>query len=139
MDGPDSEFAVIEALGAIRERMIAHALLLGRSAGVAAARSGVDVRDYPVGGLHVEAWVEAERTDGCASTWWLEARRGEAGWTVEASVLEDGPQGQDVVRRFEVRTATTSAGLAAQLTAAAEALCADAVAFDGTHPMAGSA
>jgi len=77
------DFALITALAAVRERMIAHSESLRSSAAVASAESRLDVREYAAGDLRIDAYVDAELADGRAVTWWLEARLEGNTWIVE--------------------------------------------------------
>ena len=127
----ESEFVVIPALAQLREQLIAHARSLRKNQAVDAVSDKLDVREYPEGGLQIEAYVDAELKNGEALTWWLEARLNDGVWTVDGSLTRNSSGLQDLLEQVKPRTCTTPSDLAQALGAVARELIAIPVLIHG--------
>lgn len=96
----DPAVRLLGTIANVRERMIDLSIRLRGRADVTGVLDGLEVREYQVGGLRLESWVDAELTDGRALCFWLEARREEGRWVVEGRILEQTALGQD--RRIDL-------------------------------------
>jgi len=78
----------------------------------------------------IEAYAEAELTNGNSICWWLELNWNEPNWLIEASVLVNDNQGQMTLKEFQDKTANSVDDLVVQLRNAISELVASADAID---------
>jgi hypothetical protein len=72
--------------------------------------------------LILEAYVDAEMTNGESVGWWLEVHYDGMKWTIRYSVRLTHEKGEDVVQNFSDIVVTTLDGFAEQIVAAAKTL-----------------
>jgi hypothetical protein len=104
MEKNSSILLLLRALAAIRQEMITVAQKLRDHRFVVIAESKLDVRDYPVGGLQLHAYLDVELRDTRAISYWIEARWEAAYWVVEASVDELRDSNRQCIQAFAPRS-----------------------------------
>jgi len=94
---------VLDTLAGVREHFNSFTSQLLTDPEVTMASSGIDIRSY-ASGTHCEFYVEAEFADGDNRCWWLEMQLRDTEWVVEAALLRQGADQQEVILRCPSRT-----------------------------------
>jgi hypothetical protein len=66
----------------------------------------LEARKHPSGAA-LEGYVDAELHNGKAICWWMDAYWKEEQWVIECSILVQTDEGQQVVKEFPEKTAST--------------------------------
>ena len=104
---------VLEAIAKCNEQFIALSHWL-RSSGYKGVTQGVDCRAYETGTM-LEAYVEAELSDGRIICWWLDISWNQASWRIASSVVLNNDDGQEVLKSFPDKTPITLSDFVDQL------------------------
>jgi len=120
---------LLESLAHCNEALIELCLSLRSSPHVTNVQRRFDCRAYETG-VMIEAYAEAELTNGNSICWWLELNWNEPNWLIEASVLVNDNQGQMTLKEFQDKTANSVDDLVVQLRNAISELVASADAID---------
>ncbi|MCW3094439.1 MAG: hypothetical protein JWL77_57 [Chthonomonadaceae bacterium] len=85
------------------------ALSMRKHPSVVGTHSGVELRHYESGPI-IEAYVEAELSNGNAVTWWLDVRPSGKAWSFEARILGNDDRGEITLHVFPTVAASSVQG-----------------------------
>jgi hypothetical protein len=105
---------LLEAIATGNEKLISLSETLRSHPAVVRALRGFDCRYYQTG-VMVEWYVDAELQNGYAMSWWVDLSWTETNWVIEAKILINRDQGQEVLKEFSEQFPNTLKDLISQL------------------------
>ena len=105
---------VFTVMARYNERLIQLAGKISKLPEVGKLTDEFEFRDYRTG-PRLEAYIDAELTDGVALTWWLDLDWSSEAWIINASIILTTDQGRDPLMEYPEKEVSSAFELEAEL------------------------